>query len=54
MFVSVGLGDPKVRPKGVADGLPVNIPVLVYFRFKLGHDEVGYSKQCVEHALFKQ
>ena len=23
-----GLGGPKVRPKGVADGLQVNIPVL--------------------------
>ena len=36
MFVSVGLGDPKVRPKGVADGLPVNIPVLGTFRLTWG------------------
>ena len=28
-FVDHGLGDPKARPIGVADGLPVNIPVLV-------------------------
>ena len=27
-FVVCGLGDPKVRPIGVADGLQVNIPVL--------------------------
>ncbi len=27
-FVRPGLVDPKVRPKGVADGQQVNIPVL--------------------------
>ena len=25
-FVRPGLGDPKLRPKGVSDGQPVNIP----------------------------
>ena len=25
-FVRPGLGDPKLRPKGVSDGEPVNIP----------------------------
>ena len=25
-FVRPGLGDPKLRPKGVDDGEPVNIP----------------------------
>ena len=28
-FVHPGLGDPKPRPKGVGDGQPVNIPVLL-------------------------
>ena len=27
-FVRPGLGDPKLRPKGVGDGMPVNIPAL--------------------------
>jgi hypothetical protein len=26
MLISQGLGGPKVKPKGVADGQPVNIP----------------------------
>ena len=41
IFISVGLGDPKARPIGVADGLPVDIPVLTYSRYQLGRDEVG-------------
>ena len=27
-FVRPGLGDPKLRPNGVSDGVPVNIPAL--------------------------
>ena len=41
-FVVCGLGDPKVRPIGVADGLQVNIPVLGCIRYHLGKDETGY------------
>lgn len=41
-FVVCGLGDPKVRPIGVADGLQVNIPVLGNIRYDLGRDGVGY------------
>lgn len=40
-FVVCGLGDPKVRPIGVADGLPVNIPVLGISRYYLGSDGGG-------------
>ena len=40
-FVVCGLGDPKVRPIGVADGLLVDIPVLGIFRYDLGSDDVG-------------
>ena len=40
-FVVCGLGDPKVRPIGVADGLQVNIPVLGCIRYYLGKDETG-------------
>ena len=32
-FVDVGLGGPKVRPLGVADGLQVDIPVLEINRY---------------------
>jgi hypothetical protein len=35
-FVVCGLGDPKVRPIGVADGLLVNIPVLGCIRLTWG------------------
>ena len=35
-FVVCGLGDPKVRPIGVADGLRVNIPVLGCMRLTWG------------------
>ena len=28
MTISQGLGGPKVNPKGVAEGQPVNIPAL--------------------------
>jgi len=28
MLINQGLGEPKAKPKGVADGQPVNIPVL--------------------------
>ncbi len=28
MTISQGLGGPKAKPKGVADGQPVNIPAL--------------------------
>ncbi len=28
MFVNPGLGGPKARPKGVVDGMQVNIPAL--------------------------
>ena len=40
-FVVCGLGDPKVRPIGVADGLLVDIPVLGIVRYDLGRDDVG-------------
>ena len=30
--IDLGLVGPKVRPKGVADGQQVNIPVQYYFR----------------------
>ena len=40
-FVVCGLGDPKVRPIGVTDGLLVDIPVLVYSRYDLGSDGDG-------------
>ena len=40
-FVVCGLGDPKVRPIGVADGLLVNIPVLGIIRYDLGRDDEG-------------
>gem|GEM_PF-3433351 len=40
-FVVCGLGDPKVRPIGVADGLLVDIPVLGSNRYDLGRDDVG-------------
>ncbi len=36
MFVSGGLGGPKVRPTGVADGQLVNIPVLVSIHLTKG------------------
>ena len=36
MSVSGGLVGPKVRPKGVADGLQVNIPALPYYRLTDG------------------
>ena len=38
-FVVCGLGDPKVRPIGVADGLLVNIPVLGIIRLTWGGTE---------------
>jgi hypothetical protein len=38
-FVVCGLGDPKVRPIGVADGLLVNIPVLGSIRLTWGGTE---------------
>ena len=31
MVFNQGLGDPKVNPKGLADGQLVNIPTLLYF-----------------------
>ena len=31
MSISQGLGGPKMNPKGVVDGQPVNIPALLYF-----------------------
>ena len=40
-FVVCGLGDPKVRPIGVADGLLVNIPVLDKRHYYLGRDDDG-------------
>ena len=30
MTISQGLGGPKVNPKGVAEGQPVNIPALLH------------------------
>ena len=30
MAISQGLGGPKVNPKGVAEGQPVNIPALLH------------------------
>ena len=34
-FVLPGLGDPKLRPKGVDDGMPVNIPAPPSGAFEL-------------------
>ena len=34
MVINQGLGGPKVNPKGVADGQPVNIPALRYIILK--------------------
>ena len=31
MVFNQGLGDPKANPKGVADGLSINISTLLYF-----------------------
>ena len=31
MMINQGLGGPKVKPKGVADGKPVNIPAPLSF-----------------------
>ena len=31
MTINQGLGGPKLKPKGVGDGQPVNIPALQYF-----------------------
>jgi hypothetical protein len=31
MTINQGLGGPKAKPKGVADGQPVNIPALSLF-----------------------
>ena len=38
MTISQGLGGPKVNPKGVADGQPVNIPAPEYVNLR--NDEV--------------
>ena len=40
MVFNQGLGGPKVNPKGVADGLLVNIPTLLYF-FNMVRNLVG-------------
>ena len=37
-FVDVGLGGPNMRPFGVVDGQPVNIPVLGAVHYQLGRD----------------
>jgi len=31
MVISQGLGGPKLNPKGVSDGQPVNIPALFHY-----------------------
>ena len=40
-FVLPGLVGPKARPKGVADGQQVNIPVLLNHRYQRWGDAVG-------------
>ena len=40
-FVRPGLVGPKVRPKGVADGQQVNIPVPPVGRYQQWGDAVG-------------
>ena len=45
-FVVCGLGDPKVRPIGVADGLLVNNPVLGNIRLTWGGTE--QDTMCLE------
>ncbi len=50
-FVVFGLGGPKVRPHGVADGLRVDIPVLGCCHYELGRDGIGTSKRRVEDAF---
>ncbi len=49
-----GLGDPNTRPRlkgGVVDGLPVNIPVLSYIRFKSGQDDVWKIQGSCDRAF---
>lgn len=40
-----------MRPIGVTDGLPVDIPVLAMSRYDLGRDEVGYGARSDEDAV---
>lgn len=35
MYITQGLGGPKVTPKGLTDGQPVNIPALPYMSSKM-------------------
>jgi glycine cleavage system protein P-like pyridoxal-binding family len=49
-FVVHGLGGPKVRPIGVADGLRVNIPVLGVFRYQLGQNALCYPRRLIDLA----
>ena len=50
MTISQGLGGPKVNPKGVADGQPVNIPappLKPKRRRRVGTERViGFSSLC--------
>jgi hypothetical protein len=43
MFVIQGLVGPKPRPKGVGDGLLVNIPILLENRYQLWGERGGDS-----------
>ena len=45
-FVLPGLVGPKVRPKGVADGQQVNIPVLPDSRLSDGGTQEGRLAVC--------
>ena len=58
MIVSLGLGGPKTRPKGVADGQQVNIPALLIFRPRWFHlkffrvlDDFGYLEAGMDGAI---
>ena len=44
MTINQGLGDPKVNPKGVADGQPVNIPAHPLDKLKM-------TKSCTPGTL---
>ena len=53
-FVVCGLGDPKVRPIGVADGLLVNIPVLGNNHLTWGGTELDTLREDVNSSSKQQ
>ena len=45
MTINQGLGGPKAKPKGVADGQPVNIPAPAHIILK--GDAVEWSREII-------